>query len=78
MSPTNNLFTSHIRLIYMYEQDLALNNLQGLIRQLTYLKPFNSMQINNNTTTCGVMVSVSGKWQGEPSSNPGQVCLHFT
>ena len=26
-----NVFTNHIYLIYMYEQELALNNLQGLI-----------------------------------------------
>ena len=32
MFPTNYLFTNHIYSIYMYDQDLALNNLQGLIR----------------------------------------------
>ena len=29
--PRNYLFTNHIYLIYIHKQDLALNNLQGLI-----------------------------------------------
>ena len=29
--PWNPIKTNHIYLIYMYEEDLALNNLQGLI-----------------------------------------------
>ena len=31
MLSTNNVFTKHIHLIYIYEQDLALNYQQGLI-----------------------------------------------
>ena len=31
MLPTNYLFTNHIYLIYMYKQDLALNNLPRLV-----------------------------------------------
>ena len=27
---------------------------------------------------CGVMVIVRGRGHGDPSSNPGQGCLHFT
>ena len=35
MLPTNYLFTNHMHLIYMYEQDFALNILQGLIYDKT-------------------------------------------
>ena len=31
LSPINYLFTNYVYLIYMYKQDLALNNIQGLI-----------------------------------------------
>ena len=35
MLPSNYLLTNHKYLIYMYKNDLVLNNLQGLIRHKT-------------------------------------------
>ena len=37
---TNSSFTIHIYLIYIYQQDLALNNLQGLIWHKAQLTKF--------------------------------------
>ena len=34
--PLNKIKPNHIYLIYMYKQDLALNNLQGLICHKTH------------------------------------------
>ena len=47
MLPTNYLFTNHMFNIYMYKQDLALNNQQGLIcyKALSINKPINKLEI---------------------------------
>ena len=46
-----NLTKSYVYLIYMYKEELSLNNLQWLICHKTkpnqYLKPFNYLQIND-------------------------------
>ena len=43
MLPSNNSSTNHTYLIHMYQQDLALNNLQGLVCYKT--QPTNQLTI---------------------------------
>ena len=48
-----NIFTNHMYLMYMYEQDLTLNNLQCLILHKT--KPTNNSlthRMYNHLTVC--------------------------
>ena len=58
--PINCLFTNHIYSIYMYEKNLALNNLQGLICRKT--QP--TKQITSQLKPCIVtLVIIYFIWQ---------------
>ena len=52
MLPTDYLFANYTYLIYMYKQDLALNNLQELICHKTSLTNHLVIHLNTNQACC--------------------------
>ena len=60
--------------IYIYSTGFNINKYKPILRELI-LKP---VLIDLNVGACGVMVIVVGNGHGDPSSNPGRDCLHFT
>ena len=58
MISTNNSFTNHIYLTYMYKQDLALNKLQGLICHKTQPnhQPYTAKELELLQHTANILI----------------------